>query len=578
MPKRLGLYLSAGFVGVVLLLAGLSWDAVLHAGDPTLAAREGIFAWRNPGHVLLGLGMGTVIVSLLGAASTAIAMSGSTRWGRPVVQRAFLAGSTALVVTAATVTSWAASATHEHHAAEGAAAHGHAGDDALSAGGHAPPGDGPATPGHGGSAAVDHHAGDLAAHTDTLADGDARTVAGPAAPHGHAPTSGPGSRSAAGAAAHDHGPSAGPPAPEGAAGGDHASGGSAPDAGDHSHPAAPAAPDPAAPDPAAPQGGDSGPPTAEPDGARVATVRWGPFVLPPAGAGGDMDHTNVVVPEGPKPCSGCFMVGVEPDLVYADGTSANLDTGVMLHHAVFFQAGETDTTCGGDEAFGRLGRRIYASGNERTGGVLPAGFGVPVTDRPWNGVFHIMNHGSTPRTVFFQMKIRWVPGSDATTILPVTPVWLDMNNCRTSEYAVPAGPSSRHWTWTSTITGRIVSTGGHVHDGGIRTTLSNATSGQRICTSWAGYGTKPAYQGTIESMSVCAWDALGTVRTGEVLDLETVYDAAEPLPDAMGIMLAYVYETGDLGAGTAPPPHVTGDTPAPPTSTPPPSEGHPHGH
>src|SRR5438552_8417212 len=151
-----------------------------------------------------------------------------------------------------------------------------------------------------------------------------------------------------------------------------------------------------------------------------------------------------------------------------------------------------------------------------------------------------------------------------------------MNNCRTSEYAVPAGPSSSHWTWTSNLTGRIVSTGGHVHNGGVRTTLSNKTTNEHLCTSWAGRGRKPAYHGSIESMSVCTWDRVGTVRKGEVLDLESVYDAPEAVPDAMGIMMAFVYETTDLGAGTEAPPPVRGEGPPPAESTPPPSSSHDH--
>jgi len=80
--------------------------------------------------------------------------------------------------------------------------------------------------------------------------------------------------------------------------------------------------------------------------------------------------------------------------------------------------------------------------------------------------------------------------------------------------------------------------------------------------------------GTVESMSVCSWDTLGTVRAGEVLDLEAYYNSAEPVPGAMGIMLAYVYETPNLVGGTPPPPEAKGDTPAPPTSTPPPEAHH----
>ncbi|HYT39542.1 MAG TPA: hypothetical protein VEN99_08530, partial [Acidimicrobiia bacterium] len=307
-----------------------------------------------------------------------------------------------------------------------------------------------------------------------------------------------------------------------------------------------------------------------------AEVRYGPFAIPPENAGGGADHSDIVVPSLAKPCSNCFVEQFEPDLVYADGTAANLDTGMMLHHAVLFAAGRQDATCGPEQPFpGQLGQRFFASGNERTPGVFPPGFGYYVDGGNWSGIFHIMNHGADAKAVYFRLKVRWSPAA-AGGILPLTPLWLDMNNCRTSEYAVPAGPSSSHWTWTSNVTGRIVSTGGHVHNGGIRTTLSNKTTGQHLCTSWAGWGRHAAYQGSIESMSVCTWDRVGTVQKGEVLDLESVYDAPQPVPDAMGIMMAFVYETTDLAAGTPAPPDVRGEGPAPVESTPPPSSSHDH--
>jgi hypothetical protein len=557
MTKRLGRCLAVGLAGVVLLLAGLSWDSLMHASDPTLAAREGIFAWRNPGHVLLGLGMGTVMVGLLGASFTALALATNPFWSRPGVRRALMAGSTALVLASAAITSWSSTAGHRHAAIE--AAHSH-GDAQLAA---------PA--GHAGGAG-NHSDGNthngIAPHLDTTA---------PAAGHGAHPEAAPGApgRVAAGAP-HDHAAAAGhgtpPPAPSAAH--DHDTPAGTPTAGHDHAPAPPAAE--AAPPALGPEDGhdhDAGTaPAPAPVPGEVTAVRWGPFVLPPAGAGGDADHASVVIPDGPKPCTGCYLVGIEPDLVYADGRSANLDSGVMLHHAVFFASDRVDATCGGARGFGELGERFFAAGNERTGGVLPAGFGYHVTDAPWNGAFHVMNHSAVPQTVFVELRTRWVRDG----VQPVRPVWLDMGNCGASEYDVPAGRSSRHWTWTSNLTGRVLSAGGHVHDGGVRTTLTNATTGQRLCTSWAAYNTKPAYMGSVDTMSVCAWDSLGTIRAGEELDLEALYDTPAGVPDAMGIMLAYVVETNDLAAGTPAPPEVTGDVPPPPSSTPPPEGHHPH--
>jgi hypothetical protein len=589
MTKRLGLFLGLGFGGVVLLLTGLAWDALAHANDPGLAGREGIFTLRNPGHVLLGLGIGLVLVSLIGGCETLLASSAGGRWARPGVRQAFLAGSTALVVTAAADTSWAAGSAHDHSApghggAKGSLAssvdgsHGHGPDRVASGNGaagiaaggaaplaaghdHGPAGDGTAAGDAG--AAGDAAAGDAAAahgHPAAGTSGRAGSShdhdASGAASTGRGP-SGPGS--AAAGATHDHGTaSAGEPGPGPAAAGD---GGAA--AGEHHH------------DPGPGAGAAQPPGSGAPQGTWVE-VRTGPFVIPPENAGGGADHSDIVVPTLTKPCSNCFLQQLEPDLVYADGTPANLDTGLMLHHAVLFSAGRPDATCGPSEPFpGKLGQRFFAAGNERTPGLFPPGFGYYVDSGNWSGIFHIMNHSAEARSVYFRLNVRWSPAKDG-GILPLTPLWLDMNNCRTSEYAVPAGPSSSHWTWTSNVTGRIVATAGHVHNGGLRTTLSNQTTAERLCTSWAGWGKKPAYQGSIESMSACTWDRVGTVKKGQVLDLETAYDAPRALSDAMGIMMAFVFETTDLAAGTPASPNVRGEGPAPVESTPPPSSGHDH--
>jgi stress up-regulated protein Nod 19 len=556
MTKRLGMFLGLGFVGVVLLLTGLAWDAVAHANDPSLAGREGIFTLRNPGHVLLGLGIGLVLVSLIGGCDTLLTTAAQGRWARPGVHRAFLAVSTAVVLSAGAVTSWAAQAGHDHPAGT---AHGHDASGQLAApvdGSHdhtegqaAEPGAAAATDGHthaeGGeqAATAGTDATSHAGHTSTsvvhdhVLDGREQVAAPASGAHRHDSTTTPGRPDEA-AHSHEAAPATQP--------------------GDHQH--------------ATPSTQPPGPPTG-PDAPQGtwAELRYGPFVVTPAGAGGDADHANIAVPSLPKPCTNCFLLEAQPDLVYADGTSANLDTGMMLHHAVLFNAGRQDPTCGPEQPFpGKLGQRFFASGNERTPGQFPPGFGYFVDGGNWSGIFHVMNHSAEAKSVFFQLKVRWSPAA-AGGVHPLTPIWLDMNNCNTSEYAVPAGPSSSHWTWTSNVTGRIISTAGHVHDGGVRTTLTNQTTGQHLCTSWASWGKKTAYQGSIESMSGCTWDRVGTVQKGEVLDLESVYNSPKSVPDAMGIMMAFVFETPDLGGGTPAPPDVKGESPPPVAATPPPS-------
>jgi hypothetical protein len=52
------------FTGVVALLVGLGWDAVLHRLDPGLAEREGVFNLSNPGHVLFAGGIAVVVAGM----------------------------------------------------------------------------------------------------------------------------------------------------------------------------------------------------------------------------------------------------------------------------------------------------------------------------------------------------------------------------------------------------------------------------------------------------------------------------------------------------------------------------------
>lgn len=61
------LWATAAF-GVAIHLAGLGWDAYMHATDSTLAAREGILTLENPSHALIIAGLGITTAALLGVA------------------------------------------------------------------------------------------------------------------------------------------------------------------------------------------------------------------------------------------------------------------------------------------------------------------------------------------------------------------------------------------------------------------------------------------------------------------------------------------------------------------------------
>lgn len=277
-----------------------------------------------------------------------------------------------------------------------------------------------------------------------------------------------------------------------------------------------------------------------------SVVRIGPFVLPPAPAG-EVPHVNQVLPNIPKPCEDCYITAIEPRLVTADGKRADMSSGVMLHHFVVAETAGTDVTCGRN-GIGAMGRRLFASGDERTPIRLPDGFGFQVQPGPWAGLIELMNSSSMPQVVFFEANVAHIPASTP-GVKTVTPVWLDVNNCATSEYAVPAGKSATEWSWVSSLTGRVVAAGGHVHAGGVGLTLDNTSTHQRICASRAGYG-DGAMAGMVTSMSTCSWDSLGALRTGDKLTMTSLYDTAEAQNDVMGIMLLAVYETDDVNGGT----------------------------
>jgi hypothetical protein len=119
-------FLSAGLLGVVILLSGLAVDSYLHGRDPQLIHREGLFTLTNPGHLLLGMGIGLVVLGVVGAAYTALPYGVRVR-------RGLLAGSLTLIFVSGGIAAWAASIEWSGAGAKSAAAaHAHSGSGALS--------------------------------------------------------------------------------------------------------------------------------------------------------------------------------------------------------------------------------------------------------------------------------------------------------------------------------------------------------------------------------------------------------------------------------------------------------------
>ena len=288
------------------------------------------------------------------------------------------------------------------------------------------------------------------------------------------------------------------------------------------------------------------------------TVDYGPYTIP-AGGGDPHDHdtmgqiANRITSNVAKPCTNCDIVKIRPALVYNDGREANLDSGPMLHHALFAATGggKVDAVCNGT-AIGTLGERFFATGNERTTmdvSSLPYGYEVGGSET-WNMVIDLMNWQTTTKTVRLRITYTYATGSDATAKARLRPVWLDEDACSTdSLISVPEGRSDTHYDWTVTVPGRVIHTIGHIHDHGVNVSCTNeSTGGTSICNSVARYGETPGYvtpdgRTHVSSMSTCLGNPIATITRGQRLRLHTIYNVPvghHPVNDAMGIMLTYI--------------------------------------
>ena len=87
-------------------------------------------------------------------------------------------------------------------------------------------------------------------------------------------------------------------------------------------------------------------------------LRYGPYKAPPFSEENGMKEFQEMDAE--KPCMDCLLISIQAGLEYPNGSYANSNTGMWLHHAVLYDFGRKDVACPD------LPYRFFASGNERS--------------------------------------------------------------------------------------------------------------------------------------------------------------------------------------------------------------------
>lgn len=259
-----------------------------------------------------------------------------------------------------------------------------------------------------------------------------------------------------------------------------------------------------------------------------------------------------------------YVVGMSVEVVDGRGRVQTAHD-VMLHHAVFVKVLAPDYTCDRFVDYDNRvqpfrAERFYGAGEEHAKLALPAGYGYPNRGTDiWGLVYMLMNHRNRAAVVRVQYTVRYVTGESLT---PVTPVWLDVRNCRADPvFSVPGtgGPGSefqRASDFTVPDSGRLVMGGGHLHGGGIRLELDNATCDRRLFTSlptWEGEEPHPVMHepGPSHMSGFVSSEGL-PVAAGQTLRLRAVYDNSRPHTRVMGIMIVYLARSEVTGCPVAP--------------------------
>ncbi|KAK5133623.1 hypothetical protein LTR08_007571 [Meristemomyces frigidus] len=230
-------------------------------------------------------------------------------------------------------------------------------------------------------------------------------------------------------------------------------------------------------------------------------IRHGPFTVASMDVNNgmaDFQQENVQMP-----CTDCIITWMQAGLEYPNGTVANADTNLWLHHTVFWNMNRTSAVCPGLDNLDTF----FASGNERTpanicaNGTEQAGYYFASTDTLGMSV-ELMNMSPFPQSGVVTMTYEYIP-KPPPSFSHVKALWLDIAGCDgNSDQPVKSTTQAFQYTspaWVSDISGKVTFIAGHLHDGG--THLEVQRNETEECDCVATYGANSAYLGGGMSMS-----------------------------------------------------------------------------
>jgi hypothetical protein len=178
---------------------------------------------------------------------------------------------------------------------------------------------------------------------------------------------------------------------------------------------------------------------ADPAG-KLVKLRYGPLIVPP-------NSMFMVLPEEAggvkihKPCEECYLGAFQGGLEYEDGSEANVDTGMYLHHFVLVNNNKPDWLCGLRTGSMFRPQYVYNSGNERPPVRLNSKykFGMKVDKSDNFGTAgEIMNMSNDTKTVYATIIYEVIP-IDTPGYREATHLRLDVWMCGASDVPAKAG-------------------------------------------------------------------------------------------------------------------------------------------